>query len=147
MNRGDIYAWYSLIGTAGQAFGLLFSGAVIQYLRNDLQWDTSKVYKAIFWGYSVLGMVKVFLSLALSTAVEMKRTVVPLTASETAPLIPDMIGEEEGGVRNKAKFWSMLPDISVESRPVVLNLCLLFGLDAFASGLAPMWVFKYTTVH
>jgi hypothetical protein len=35
----------------------------------------------------------------------------------------------------------LLPSISKESRVIVLNLCILFALDAFASGLAPLYVF------
>jgi MFS family permease len=135
-NRGDIYAWYSLIGVAGTACGMIVSGWVINYLRESLAWNILKVYRTVFWGYAALGLMKVLLSLALSSAVETEMKVAPSPYSETAPLLPDANGDEEP--KKKSTFRSLLPDISVESRPIVFNLCLLFALDAFASGLAPL---------
>ena len=43
----------------------------------------------------------------------------------------------DGDNEKKSRFWSIVPSISPESRVIVLQLCLLFGLDSFASGLVP----------
>lgn len=115
---------------------MVVSGWVINYLRESLAWDTLKIYRAVFWGYAALGLVKVILSLALSSAVEAERKMGPPPSSEATPLLPDANGEEEPN--KKSTFRWLLPDISVDSRPIVFNLCLLFALDAFASGLAPL---------
>lgn len=137
-NRGDIYAWYSLIGTAGTACGMITTGWVMQYLRKELHWDAVRVYRAIFWGYAVFGIIKVILSLALTKNVEAEKKPAPAPAdTETAPLLGDAV---EGNETKKSRFRSLLPNISSESKVIVFNLCLLFALDAFASGLAPLYV-------
>jgi hypothetical protein len=81
----------------------------------------------VFWGYAALGVVKLLFTLGLSGAVEAEKDAVP----ETQPLLgaaPEM----------PVKKRSFLPHVSSESRAIALTLCLLFGLDAFASGLAPL---------
>ncbi|KFZ06769.1 hypothetical protein V502_09892, partial [Pseudogymnoascus sp. VKM F-4520 (FW-2644)] len=58
---------------------------------------------------------------------------------ERAMLLPDdETDDAESEAKPKGKwtfFSSLLPDISPESRAIVVNLCVLIGLDAFASGL------------
>jgi len=136
-NRGDIYAWYSLIGTAGTAFGMMLSGWLIHFLREELGRGTIETYRTIFWGYAACGVIKLLLSIALSKKVELQpKKTTPMETPETAPLLGDDAVEVEP---KKEKKW--MPQISPESRVIVLNLCLLFGLDSFASGLVPLsWV-------
>jgi len=134
--RGDIYAWYSLMGSAGTAFGMVVSGWLINYMRHDLKWGIIKAYRAVFWGYATFGIIKLLLALALSNAVELeKKVAAPPADPETAPLLGDGAGDVEP---KKSKFRSLLPKISAESRIIVFNLCLLFALDSFASGLATL---------
>ncbi|QSZ30291.1 hypothetical protein DSL72_004813 [Monilinia vaccinii-corymbosi] len=138
-NRSDIYAWYSLLGTAGQACGFVASGWVISYLRNESGWADISIYRAVFWGYAIFGFIKLLLSIGLSQAVEVEKKDAPIEDPETAPLLGG--GAENGVAVKKAYLTSRLPDISKESRLVVFNLCLLLGLDSFASGLVPLsWV-------
>ncbi|KAK8911528.1 hypothetical protein ACHAPF_001571 [Botrytis cinerea] len=138
-NRSDIYAWYSLIGTAGQACGFVVSGWVINYLRNECGWTDVSTYRAVFWSYALFGFIKFLLSVGLSQAVEIERKDLPVEDPEIAPLLGN--GAEEVVATKKGYFASKLPDISKESKIVVLNLCLLMGLDSFASGLVPLsWV-------
>lgn len=134
-NRGDIYAWYSLVGTAGTAFGLITTGWVLNYMILTLGWEAIKAYRVVFWGYAVFGVFKLFLTLALSHAVELETKVMPIEDPETAPLLGE--GAEEEYTKEN---WllSKMPKFSPESRVIVLNLCILFALDAFASGLAPL---------
>jgi hypothetical protein len=97
-----------------------------------LGWEDIAAYRAIFWGYGVLGFAKFVLSVVLSHAVEAEKKIVPIENSETAPLL----GEGAEDVIPKKSFLrSKLPDISKESRLIMLDLCLLMGLDSFASGL------------
>lgn len=141
-NRSDIYAWYSLIGTAGTAFGSLSCGWIIHYMRTDLQWDTIRSYRAIFVGYAIFGAIKFLLVVSLSPAVESDRDSKPARSDvETAPLLGN-------GNSKPAKERSWLPQISAESRLIVVDLCVLFALDSFASGLIPLswsiWYFHDT---
>lgn len=136
-NRGDVYAWYSLIGTAGAACGMMVTGWTLHYMRTDLEWSQVKSYRAIFWGYAVVGIIKLLLALALSTAVEAEKKVQTIQDPETAPLLGDG-AEDEEPKKSQNWFMSRIPDIGIESRVIVFNLCILFALDAFASGLAPL---------
>lgn len=134
--RGDIYAWYSLIGTAGVACGILVTGWLIFYMRETLGWEQIFVYRAVFWGYAAIGVIKLLLTLGLSNACEAeKKQPVPAADTETAPLLGDNAQAQKP---KKSTFRSLLPEISPESRIIVFNLCLLFALDAFASGLASL---------
>src|SRR6266536_2012167 len=106
--RGDIYAWYSLMGSAGAAFGMIVFGWLINFMRHDLKWGVIKSYRAAFWGYAVLGIIKLLLALALSRAVELEKKVAPPPAnSETAPLLGDDVEVVEP---KKSKFRSLLPE-------------------------------------
>jgi hypothetical protein len=114
---------------------MMVCGWLIHYMRYQLHWNEVQTYRAVFWGYAVFGLIKFFLALALSKKCEVEKKVVPAADPETAPLLGDGAEDLEP---KKSKFRSWLPDISAESRIVVFNLCVLFGLDAFASGLAPL---------
>ncbi|KAF3062461.1 hypothetical protein GL218_03080 [Daldinia childiae] len=109
--RSDIYAWYSLLGLVGAACGCMACGWILQHLTETLGWDFVRAYRAIYFGYAALGLLKLTLTLLLSHAVE---------------------SEKKAGTEPK------------ESVPVVATLCLLFALDSFGSGLAPLsWITYY----
>lgn len=84
----------------------------------------------------MFGFIKFFLSVALSQTVEAEKRDAPIEDPETAPLLGS--SSEEVVVTKKGFFASKLPNISQESKLAVLNLCLLMGLDSFASGLVPL---------
>lgn len=138
-NRSDIYAWYSLVGAAGTAFGVMTCGWVLQHLTDDLGWRIEKAYRAVFLAYAALGLVKLLLTLCLSSAVEAdKKPQKPNRDAESAPLLDDGPITEPEQSKPKATLRSVLPDISRSSLPVIIPLCLLFMMDSFASGLAPL---------
>ena len=106
-------------------------------MRGNLGWDVIHTYRTVFWGYAVVGLIKFTLAIALSKACEAeKKQDAPVVRDpETAPLLGDGADDEEP---KKSRFAKLLPEISKESRVIVINLCILFALDAFASGLAPL---------
>ena len=116
---------------------MMGSGWMINYMRKGLGWEVVKTYKHVFWAYAGFGLIKLCLALALSKAIEVEKKDTPSPDPETAPLLGDGAEDEEP---KKKKSWiaSKLPEISPESRIIVVNLCILFALDAFASGLAPL---------
>ncbi|MCJ1478219.1 hypothetical protein MMC13_006895 [Lambiella insularis] len=135
-NRSDVFAWYTLIGTAGTAFGIMTCGWVVHSLQVSRGFDSIDAYRVIFFAYAGLGVVKFLLACSLSKKVEAEK-ISPEPDPVTRPLLasPD---DQEGSPKVKKPI---LPSISQGSRPVVINLCILFGLDAFASGLVPLsWV-------
>ncbi|KFA69347.1 hypothetical protein S40285_09297 [Stachybotrys chlorohalonatus IBT 40285] len=139
-NRGDIYAWYSLSGNAGTAFGTVVCGWAIHAAHAQLEWPLVDVYRLAFYAYTAFGFFKLALVLMLSQAVEAETETSPATGgvnSEIAPLLP-------ASPSSTNTQQSMVPNFKTESRPVVLILCLLFALDSFASGLAPLsWVMYF----
>ncbi|KAI1496684.1 major facilitator superfamily domain-containing protein [Biscogniauxia marginata] len=148
LHRSDVYAWYSLAGLVGAACGFMTCGWVLQYFTDSLKWDLIYSYRLIYLGYAAIGLLKLVLSLLLSHSVESekKQQQKPQERDqETAPLLN---AREEVAPRiKKGGIRGLLPDISQESVPVVINLCLLFALDSFGTGLAPLsWItyfFRY----
>nr|CEG05269.1 unnamed protein product [Fusarium clavum] len=144
--RGDVYAWYSLCGTAGGAFGLLSSGWAIHYMRVNLGMDVVDVYRNVFYGYSAVGVLKLISAIILSSAVEAQdEAEQPTSASETNEQAPLLAQPGQGQDATQAPPKKQLrAKISRESIPVVVTLCALFALDSFASGLAPLsWITFY----
>ncbi|KFY91458.1 hypothetical protein V500_04656, partial [Pseudogymnoascus sp. VKM F-4518 (FW-2643)] len=153
-DRSDVYTWYALLGSTGTACGMMTCGRVVQHLQDVRGWDEVRSYRVIFVGYAALGFVKLCLACALSDKIEVKREGrrgprgEDEEDQERAMLLPDdETDDAESEAKPKGKwtfFSSLLPDISPESRAIVVNLCVLIGLDAFASGLvAVTWVTYY----
>ncbi|KAI1403877.1 MFS general substrate transporter [Hypoxylon fuscum] len=148
-NRSDLYAWYSLLGLGGAACGTMVCGWVIQYFTESLQWDFIRAYRAIYFGYAIIGLLKFVLIVTLSHSVESEKKQkqrVQDRDDETRPLLGEIIATSPPP-KPKRRLCALFPDISKESVPVVITLCLLFALDSFGSGLAPLsWItyyFKY----
>lgn len=148
-DRSDVYAWYSLIGTAGTALGFAGCGWIITFLQDQKKFSSVQSYRIIFFIYAAVGIIKLCLALLLSKACELDPKPKPKpisnsasSASETAPLLGNgsasrnKIDEEENA--GKKRRWRLLPDVSKESQIVLVQLCILFAFDNFASGLAPL---------
>lgn len=131
--RSDIYAWYSLVGNAGSASGMLTCGWVVYKLRAS-HWDEIAAYRIVFYGYAVAGLIKFLLAFALSRAIETEAKQAAVQAPETAPLLRSQQEDPP-----KPSWWKrMLPPLSAEGRKTAIQLCTLFALDSFASGLASL---------
>jgi MFS family permease len=140
--RPDIFAWYSLVGTAGVAFGTLSCGWMVHTLQSLHGWDDVRSYRIVFLAYAMIGVVKFFLACALSKKCEAEETKAPQRDAEATPLLANE--NEDEGERASKKRWALFPKISKESRAIFLSLALLFALDAFSSGLAPLsWVISF----
>ncbi|KAI1118287.1 major facilitator superfamily domain-containing protein [Nemania sp. NC0429] len=152
-NRSDIYAWYSLFGLAGAAFGMIICGWVLQLLTDVFHWDLMSSYRAIFVIYAGIGLLKLSFTLFLSPLVESekrqaRKTRAPGRGDETMPLLNDdgPDGEPQAPVEtnHKSGLRRLLPEIGKDSMSVVTTLCFLFGLDAFGTGVNPLsWITYY----
>ncbi|KAK3707462.1 hypothetical protein LTR37_012104 [Vermiconidia calcicola] len=137
--RSSIFAWYALIGTAGSASGLITCGWVTTVLIRHKGWSTIEAYRVIYFVYATIGLIKLVLSLLLSKKCELERHPSAESETETAPLL----GNTASSKGHTTKF-ALLPQLSRESGAILVELCLLFALDAFASGLAPLsWITNY----
>ena len=110
-------------------------GWVVKHLTESRHWDIIPAYRAVYLGYAATGVVKLVLSLLLTKSVESEKKQRQANGAneERAPLLNN--SNEEAPKRG---LHSVLPHISKESIPVAINLCLLFAIDSFGSGLAPM---------
>ncbi|KAJ3021235.1 hypothetical protein HKX48_008940 [Thoreauomyces humboldtii] len=145
-DRSDIFAWYSLIGLAGSAFGIMTSGWVLHSLEQRKDWDNVRAYRLIFFAYAAIGVLKFGLALMLSKRIEAdpKRPERPAIASESTPLL----GETPVAIRPREsilqKMRDCLPHITPASRAIFLQLAVLFAIDSFASGLASLsWIITF----
>lgn len=135
--RSDIFAWCTLIGSLGAASGLMVGGWITTFLIETKNWNKVKAYRLIFFVYAVIGLLKLVLALSLSEACEAEKQPSSANATETAPLLnPD----NDGDNGKKKKRRNIFPRLSRESQVILVQLCLLFAFDNFASGLAPMYV-------
>ena len=152
--RSDIFAWYTLLGSAGTASGVVVCGWIVQGLLAGGRWSETGAYRVIFGIYALLGLVKLGLSFILSEKCEPEppkqeyQEVVEMDDAAATGLLSDSEDESEdvkkkGAEPSELKFSklrhkSIWPAISKESRTTLVKLCLLFSVDSFAGGLVPM---------
>lgn len=160
--RSDIFAWYTLIGTAGTACGTIICGWLVQSLQALDGWTPTRSYRVIFGLYALLGILKLVLALMLSEKCEVepekqdRHDAVEMGDVEAEGLLSDADDDEDSHppkapptkpapkppapAKAKAKT-SIWPQISPESRTILVKLCLLFAIDSMASGLVPAsWI-------
>ena len=156
--RSDIFAWYTLLGNLGSACGTIVCGWIVQWLISLDGWTNSRAYRTIFWLYAFLGVIKLGLSWMLSAACEPEPQIrkpepdeVRLDDLEAEGLLSDDADADHAKKPvakpppppSKKSIW---PKISPASRGILYKLCLLFAIDSFASGLAPMsWMTYFFT--
>ncbi|PVH74446.1 MFS general substrate transporter [Cadophora sp. DSE1049] len=130
--RGDIYAWYSLLGAAGSAFGMGVCGWVLDFMLKGLLWDSIRAYRVVFFVYAGLGVVMICIVISLSKECEALKA--PIEDIETS--------STEGDKQSKGSFiLSKIPTFSRRSKFAVVKICALFALESFGSNLAPLsWI-------
>lgn len=126
----DVFAWYSLVGTAGAALGFLVCGWIMNTLESVHGWAFIPACRVIFLVYAGVGVVKLIFTLGLSSKVEAEE---PEQSSETRPLLA-----EQTEPAAPAPKKSIFPSIEKDLWSLVIRLFVLFGLDSFASGLASL---------
>lgn len=158
--RSDMFAWYTLFGTAGTALGSVASGGIVQVLQ-DKTGEPNKAYRIIFFIYAGIGIVKFLLTLGLTSAVEVAAPARPAPSASAEPNERSSLLAGEGATGEAAdpvpakkpifihRLRDLFPTISHESRGILFRLILLFALDSFASGMAaPSWItYFFITVH
>ncbi|KAJ5112808.1 hypothetical protein N7532_000853 [Penicillium argentinense] len=139
----DVFAWYSLVGTAGTALGQLVCGWTISSLQSLHGWAFIPSCRIIFFVYAGVGLLKLLLTLVLSREMEAvseeeahKRQQQQQQADETRPLLAESRSNEQPATPNSRK--SLFASLDQDLWSLVIRLFILFGLDAFASGLASL---------
>ena len=106
-------------------------------MRDEKHFSSINAYRIIYFVYTVVGLVKLCLALLLSKECEVHTQPKSANSTETAPLLGGSSHDGRKGDKKKNQ-WRLLPDISKESKVVLVQLCILFAFDNFASGLAPV---------
>ena len=150
-HMSDIYAWYSLIGTAGTALGMMVCGWVMSILQDTKHWDFVPACRVVFVMYAVVGAVKFVLTMGLTKSVEVqpkkkKPDATTAAATETDPLLASD-GRAESVVAPKKRKIFFLPGVEAELVGPVVSLLLLFGLDSFGSSLASLYVVLFNYIR
>jgi MFS family permease len=114
--RTRVFAWYNLMGSFATALGALAGGGLSGILQSAGATPLNS-YRAILLGYAAIGVLLASLFVRLSSAVEVAK--------------PDAA----------ATFQSAFG--LHRSRGIVLKLCSLFGLDAFAGGFVIQSIVAY----
>src|SRR5258705_625430 len=114
--RTRVFAWYNLVGSFATAFGALAGGGLSGILQKAGATPLNS-YRAILLGYAAIGVLLASLFVRLSSAVE--------------------VSKPDGAATFQSRFGLH------RSRGVVLKLCSLFGLDAFAGGFVIQSIVAY----
>jgi len=143
-DRPSIFAWYSLIGSLGIAGGMVSCGWAVQALQAKSSVDEIGAYRAVFFVYAAIGLVKFALAASLSGRCELREDDRPAQDSEEAPLLADRNQNEGTAPKSKRTRKPLIQPISKESRKIFLVLALLFAMDSLGSSLAPLsWTANY----
>jgi MFS family permease len=139
----DVFAWYSLLGTAGTALGQLVCGWTVSSLQSLHGWDFVPACRIIFSAYSAVGVLKLMLSLALTRNVEAVKEEDTEAREqeqngETRPLLADAASSAEAEQQPVPERRGMFASIERDLWSLMLRLFILFALDSFASGLASL---------
>ncbi|KAL2863118.1 putative MFS transporter [Aspergillus lucknowensis] len=138
----DILMWYTLLGTAGQALGVMACGWAVNLMQTERGWEFIPACRAIFFVYAVVGGIKFLLSVTMSQEVEVEVVASKQAKqkqqdgeenNETQPLLGERPAAQQP---EKKPIFSFLGDGKLVS--LVIRLFILFGLDSFASGLASL---------
>lgn len=137
--RTHIFAWYSMTGTMGLAFGMICCGWLESAFEARKQWARADAHRLVFLVYGGMGFLQFLLTTLLSRRCELHAEPrAPSCSEETTPLSSDREPELAG------KTTSILPRVRSERRLLAVTLTLLFGLDAFATSLATLsWKADY----
>ncbi|KAI4128882.1 MAG: hypothetical protein LQ338_002512 [Usnochroma carphineum] len=163
--RSDVFAWYTLLGNAGTAFGMVVCGWLVEWLQTLEGWTPIRAYRIIFGIYASLGIVKLVLSIMLSKQCEPQpkaqeyQQVTELHDVEVESLLSS--DDEDEPKRShpqtpskqapppsapaQSKFL-LLPSLSPTTLTILLKLSFLFAFDSLASGLVPAsWITYFFT--
>ncbi|KAF4548233.1 MFS-type transporter-like protein 32 [Elsinoe fawcettii] len=139
---GSLYAWYSLTGQAGLAFGMIICGWVANTLQANGR-DFIFASRMLFVIYAAAGGIKLMLNLFMTNAIEVKPKEVPVSQddNEREPLLRAVPEDEaQTATAHRAK-----PPPPVTKNPglrrLVISLTLFFMLDNFGSGVMSLsWI-------
>jgi MFS family permease len=154
--RSDVYTWYVVLAVLGTSTGLAVGGVAIDRMQAIEGWTDLDAYRAVFWIYTGVGVVKAIMTLFLSRRCEHhdwnEDCKKPDPNRETEPLLngngstgdnDEVPAPDAAPKKKKKKFWHSISKISRSSRVTLIKLCSLFFLDSLGSGMVPFSLINY----
>lgn len=141
--------WYVVFAVLGTSTGLVAGGQAVDALAAKPGWSELDAYRAIFWVYTAVGLVKAVCTFFLSEGCEHQPKNDSARDGEAEPLLPAAedtqasVLPSEGARTKGKKSWRILPSISPASRTILIKLCSLFFLDSLGSGMVPFSLINY----
>lgn len=124
-------AWYYMFGSWGAALGLVSSGWLVQTLQNH-RMATRDSYRAVFWLYAAIGLLKTSLALMMSDHCETgTATDLPELSTEDYPQ-----DETRPLLQSHKRPMMCASSISLETRQFLLKFGSIIIFDNIGTGLA-----------
>lgn len=128
----------------------MICGWATQLLESKKKWSPVQAYRVVFFGYAILGLVKLGSTLALSSACEKEGkksvrqsdTMEAADNQEDSPLLSKNIESQEPKASNRLGF-----NVTKDSLVVLAKVCFLQSLEAIAIGLMVTLAASYTTIY
>ena len=136
--RPRVLGWYYMLGAVGTGTGLLICGWFVELLQ--VRWDPLASYRAVFWLYAAIGIVKLYLSCSLSAGVELQPKKQSISGIEGNPLLSEDYDEESKSPQRStigSQIRSLLPKFDRESHSFVIKFSLIFIGDQIGNGILP----------
>lgn len=148
--RSDVLSWYVTASSLGSAAGTEFAGRVVDFLGGRDGWAVTDAYHALFWLYTAMGTVAIFLTLLMSDKCELAETPRETEASETLLYERQQRAEVTEGDDDEdnrdldlasanrpeaSQRKSLLSQISSKTRLIMYRLWFLLAVDSMADGM------------
>ncbi|KAI1387520.1 MFS general substrate transporter [Hypoxylon trugodes] len=155
--RADVLSWHVTTPLLGSSLGSEVSGRLLHYLQSKDEWSKVDSYHALFWIYSLMGLLNLGMVLMLSDACELAKmkksyTQLPQGESESnvnaideSPMeMPNVAPVSQNWVIRSFKWLSnRLAQISAPTRSTMYKLWFLLAVDSLADGMVPYSLTNY----
>ncbi|KDE05323.1 hypothetical protein MVLG_04239 [Microbotryum lychnidis-dioicae p1A1 Lamole] len=157
--RVYVLMWYQFLGFVGTSVGSVCSGALVTSLERSGR-SLVTAYRAVFYLYTATALLKIVLSLALTSYTEVDHP--PITARSSTSAVTSTttriagdgaIDPERQPLLSEQASPSVVtavldppPQAEIKARLPIVRLALLsilFSIDSFASSLAPLSFTSY----
>ncbi|EGU11298.1 putative MFS transporter [Rhodotorula toruloides ATCC 204091] len=153
--RVSLLMWYQVLGFLGISVGNNLTGVIVGGMERYGK-TTEQAYRAVFTAYAAIAAIKVLISFLMTRHAEVDRPRAP------APAAPAPSAQQNGDSERQPLLQGQRCEANPILDPPAVNpsppglpigrlvtLCLIFALDSFASGLAPLSFISYylRTVH
>ncbi|CAG8976012.1 hypothetical protein HYALB_00007539 [Hymenoscyphus albidus] len=146
--RPDVLSWYITAATLGQSVGTEASGRFVEYLDKLEGWVITDAYHAVFWIYSVVGMLNILCMVLLGDKCEAPVAPTEHQEEDAEGLLEGEEGREleeresrslenvqPSKVETPPEKKSFFTHISRDTRVAMYKLWFLLIIDSLADGM------------